>query len=98
MILVIACAIILAFSFSIGAYFFFSQKGEPTAKEKTIFLGNFVGLFAIGFSFGSSCGGYSAKQKCEQQKAEPANRKQALQDSVAILELEQKLQTLKQAK
>ena len=98
MISVVVYAVIAFFSFSVGVHFFFTQKGEPTAKEKTIFLGNFIGLFAIGFSFGVSWGGYSAEQKCEQQKAEPANKKQALQDSVAILELEQKLQTLKQSK
>ena len=95
---VIVCAAIAVFSLSVGTNFFFNQKGEPTAKEKSIFLLNFVGVFMAGLSFGVSCGGYSAEQKCEQQKAEPANKKQVLQDSVAILELEQKLQNLKQTK
>lgn len=94
MISIIACAVMAFFSFSIGVHFFFTQKGEPTAKEKTIFLLNFVGVFAIGFSFGSSCGGYSAEQKCERQKAELANKKQALQDSLDIIKLQNEIKYL----
>lgn len=70
----------------------------PTYRAKCRYMINFISLAIMGFLVGNYYGFNGAEVEFERQKAEPANKKQALQDSVAILELEQKLQTLKQSK